>query len=177
MMTMRLAASLYLLIQPTQLLAAPTSSENVTITLPTGARIYTNPGEICAPASWSNIIVFYLTNYLAHIATVRMAPDQSPWQKNEFGISCLFFPAIGLEKAIYYILGCSSLAREPLQKAARAGALFHVVRTTMWKPKPGDHLENCVLFDDGHREDSINGTCYLRKLNGYRLMSFSFTDE
>jgi len=158
MMGMSLAARLLpLLTLPPNVLAAPHFYQNVTIPMPPGTRVFTNPNEICLPASWTDILAFYLANYLAHVATLRLEPDTTTASKVLHATFCLIFPATGLDKAMDYILSCASFCRDPLQKAARAGALFHVVRRQGWKPMAGVHVENCVFFDDGGRDESING--------------------
>jgi hypothetical protein len=76
MMGMGLAAKLLpLLTLPPNVLAAPVLYQNVTIPMRPGTRVFTNPNEICLPASWTDILVFYVANYLAHVATLRLKPD------------------------------------------------------------------------------------------------------
>jgi hypothetical protein len=163
-MAINIVTQLIILLPPSQVLAASILSKNVTIAVPAGTRVYTNPDEICQGSSWTDILVFYLANYLAHIATVRTGLDPKVGMQIFYTIACLFFPAIGLEKSVRYILSCASLAHDPLHKAARAGALCHVVRHHRnWKPIEDQRLENCVLFDDECQDGSINGTSELRK--------------
>jgi hypothetical protein len=88
---------------------------------------------------------------------MRLEPDMTMQWKMAFAFVCLIFPATGLTKAIHYMLSCASISRDPLQRAARAGALFHVVRDHGWKPLSGTRLENCVFFVDGGQDESTDG--------------------
>jgi hypothetical protein len=101
--------------------------KNLTIPVPNGTTFYQNPTEICTPAGWMDIVLFFLANYVAHLATIRIEPG-STWGTSFITfLSCFFFPLYGLQNALNSILHGSMIAPEQIQKAVRVGALCMVV--------------------------------------------------
>lgn len=105
----------------------PTLLTNITISAPVGSRFEPNPPGVCTPASWSDILLFFAANYLAHLATVRVDAGSTFLRSFKTYISCFFFPLNGLQNALNCILHCSMAAPDEVQKAVRAGALCIVV--------------------------------------------------
>jgi len=83
---------------------------------------------LCRPATWIDILVFYLGNYFAHAGTVITLPGQSVASSLASIIVALLFPGGGILRALRIIFSRPILARTPLQTAARADALYAVVR-------------------------------------------------
>src|SRR5436190_23771873 len=110
----------------------------LTITVPQRTRYYQNPDVLCLPASWTDIISFFVANYFAHAATVRNGPGTDSTSKIANLITSLLFPAWGLSRAISDILSFSSFVKSDLEAAARAGAFSMVIRSSAWQPTTGD---------------------------------------
>ncbi|KAM7217459.1 hypothetical protein V8F06_007090 [Rhypophila decipiens] len=77
---------------------------------------YTHP-------TWTDIMVFYLGNYVAHAATVNIDPGQPILSSVLAVILVILFPGTGIEKALLAIYSRAVLPPTELQQAARAGAL------------------------------------------------------
>jgi hypothetical protein len=116
---------LVLLYLPT--MTADSALHNITIAVPDGTRVYQNPSEICTPASWMDILLFYIVNYVAHVGTVRLPPGHKLPTPALYALS-FFFPLTFFTTAVDCILDCVIFATSPLQKAARAGSLCMVDR-------------------------------------------------
>lgn len=87
----------------------------------------TNPNVICRPAKWTDVVVFYLGNYIAHAATTLSLPGQSPLGLVFVILAALFFPISGVFRGFRAISTMAIFAETELQTAARAGALCMVV--------------------------------------------------
>ena len=99
------------------------------ITLPTGTSNHGDPELLCLPTKWTDVIVFFLGNYLAHAATLRSVPGRSVYQSFVAMLTALFFPVSGVRLGVRGIFSLAALAKTDLQVAARAGALCKVIRT------------------------------------------------
>lgn len=92
---------------------------------------FTHNGDcelFCKPATWKDIIVFYLANYVAHVATVVTEPGESPLTSIISLALVLFFPGAGIVKGALAISSGAVFASTELRQAARAGALCVVVK-------------------------------------------------
>ncbi|PVH97184.1 hypothetical protein DM02DRAFT_89579 [Periconia macrospinosa] len=115
--------------------AAALTLQNITLPLPQGTTNHATPGLLCTPAKWSDIITFYLVNYVAHAATVLTRPGERSADYLVSAIGSLLYPALGMFRGIEAILGGAIFARnDDLRKAARSGALCMVVRGKDWRP-------------------------------------------
>jgi len=112
--------------------------KNITITVPDGTSNHGDPNLICKPTTWTDIIVFFLGNYLAHAATIKSLPGEYAGSFSFAVVVALLFPPTGMARGLSAIFSFSKLSKTDLQSAARAGALCMVVRTSDWKPQPGD---------------------------------------
>ena len=90
-------------------------------------------------ATWE-VLKFIATNYLAHAFTVNVAPGYGGVYSLIFSVASLAFPYIGLVTACRSLELMATLERDPLQRAAKAGALCMVARTKYWKG-PNDNNE------------------------------------
>jgi hypothetical protein len=119
--------------------------QNITIPLPNGSSDHENPGLLCTPTKWSDIIIFYPANYAAHAATTRSLPGEKTRGIIMVVLIALFFPAAGAFRGILGITSLAIWAKTDLEMAAKAGALFMVVRGPDWEPRDGNTLENTIL--------------------------------
>lgn len=83
---------------------------------------------LCRPAAWTDIVVFYLGNYVAHAATIVTTPGESPAHTLTTFLIALLWPGGGVRKGLEAILSGAIFARTELERAARSGALCAVVK-------------------------------------------------
>ncbi|KAF8542014.1 hypothetical protein BDD12DRAFT_641404, partial [Trichophaea hybrida] len=81
---------------------------------------------------------YIASNYIAHSFTIKLAAGYGSSYGILFGFASLFFPYICLVTASRSLEQMSILEKDPMKRAARAGALCMVVQTKFWKPNPGD---------------------------------------
>lgn len=97
------------------------------------------------------ILVFFVTNYLAHAATIVGYPGESLVDNVLGFVFAILFPASGIIRGLSAIFRHAELERTPdalrgthkstpLEVAARAGALCHVIRSEAWLPRNGDSV-------------------------------------
>jgi len=91
------------------------------------------PGLVCRPATWTSIAAFFVSNFVAHVFTIKQDPDQSASTTLLAGLATLCYPVFGLVKATSALLRS---ARSPfrssqsaLERAHNAGALCMLVWT------------------------------------------------
>ncbi|KAH7136981.1 putative pogo transposable element [Dactylonectria estremocensis] len=108
-----------------------------------GITHHGNCNLLCRPASWTDILVFYLVNYVAHAATVTTRPGQSMLTSLFTIAIALLLPGGGVRCGIQAIFNLAKFADTDLQVAARAGALCAVVkiRDALPDPQPDSHAE------------------------------------
>jgi hypothetical protein len=102
---------------------------NGNITLPAGTTSHGTPGLLCLPTKWTDVVVFFLGNYVAHAATIRLEPGTSTVDTVLFVVRALLIPVSGVNGGIRGILSLAKFGKTDLQIAARAGALCQVIRT------------------------------------------------
>ena len=122
--------------------SATSPSQNSTIPPPEGTFNHGIPNLLCTPSTWSNVATFFLANYIAHAATVKIDPGQPMLLGFWSMLLALILPTFGAYKGLDAIRRCAIFGSSPLQKAKKAGALCEVVRTQDWTPQPG--LDNLV---------------------------------
>lgn len=104
-----------------------------------------DPNLFCRPSKWTDVAVFLLGNYVAHVATIHSSPGQSTLETILFSITALFLPAAGILKAFQAIGSRAIFADTELQRAARAGALFVVQKIKVDNRMPRDEENNMSL--------------------------------
>jgi hypothetical protein len=105
-----------------------------------------DPNLACTDATWQSIVVFLLANYVAHCATVKAYPGESTGSLVRATFFALLQPVSGTLRAVDSIRRHSRLkGTNDLQRAARAGALCMVVRTSDWKPQAGDVIKGVKI--------------------------------
>ena len=94
-----------------------------TFNVPEGSTNHGDPNLLCVPPSWSDLAVFFGTNYLAHAATLVTRPGQSFVETIVDTANALFIPGSGMIHAIRVLFYDTDIHRTspPLKKAARAG--------------------------------------------------------
>lgn len=108
--------------------ATPTSqTQNSTVDLPVGTSNHGDSKLICIPAKWSDIITFYLGNYVAHVITIISYPGASTMETIIAVISAFLLPGAGIFRALRAIFSKSRFAEDDLRAAARAGALCTLI--------------------------------------------------
>ena len=113
---------------------------NRTIVLP---ETVTNHGDstiICLPVKWTNVIMFFTSNYLLHVGTVRSRPGDTGRVNALDACVALLFPYAGVIRGLEGLLRMPVLTRNQLQRAARAEALCVVTRDQTWTPRRGDRI-------------------------------------
>lgn len=119
--------------------------KNITIVVPDGSSDHGDPNLLCTPSSWTDVLTFYLGNYVAHAATVISLPGESTISTIKVSLSALLFPTSGLLRGMLAISTFAMFAKTDLQKAARSRALCMVIRSQSWKPHAGDIASDAIL--------------------------------
>ncbi|KAF2671730.1 hypothetical protein BT63DRAFT_476594 [Microthyrium microscopicum] len=89
-----------------------------------------DPNLQCVPTRWSDVIIFFLGNYIAHAATVVQYPGSAPIVSIQNVFYALLFPVTGTTRGLKSIASCAVfyMHKSDLECAARAGALVKVVK-------------------------------------------------
>jgi hypothetical protein len=102
---------------------------NFTLTVPEGSTNHRNPKLLCTPPEWYDFIIFFFTNYVAHASTVVPEPGQSPLRAGVYILLALTLPGSAVFRAVTAIARhVATETKNPLRRAARAGALCMVLR-------------------------------------------------
>jgi len=121
---------------------------NITITVPEGTSNHGDPDILCVPSKWTDILLFYAVNYLAHAVTVKSLPGEKLEETAYYIAMALIYPYSGLLRGIEAIIRRAAWYRgNELQQAARAGALCVVVRDRTWKPLNGQIVSGCEICE------------------------------
>jgi hypothetical protein len=111
-------------------------------TLPPTVSNHGDPHLLCLPAKWTDIIVFYLGNYVAHAATTKTEPGQNRYIIIFVVVGALLFPVSGLYRGLYAIFSFAIFGKTDLQIATRAGALVMIVAEQQEPSDEGKHPTN-----------------------------------
>lgn len=123
--------------------AAPFNSStpgNITVSVPEGTSNHGDPKLLCTPTGWKDVAIFFLGDFAAHVATVKLHPGESILSAPLAMIFAFFFPTSSITRGLEAIIRHARTGSTPLQKAQKAGALCEVVRTHDWEPQPGDYV-------------------------------------
>ena len=110
-------------------------TRNMTIEVPQGTTNHGDPTLLCIPPTWIDIIKFFMLNYFAHALTVVSFPGESTLDMIINVIAAIVFPTSGAMRGMNVLMRCSIFELTDLRKAARSGALYMVVRSSLWKPQ------------------------------------------
>ncbi|KAI9781970.1 MAG: hypothetical protein M1839_005563 [Geoglossum umbratile] len=111
------------------IIPAALAGNNSTIVVPPKASNHGDPNLLCLPAAWTDIVVFLLGNYVAHAATIKTLPGESPIGVMIAAVAALLFPMAGAVRGLDAIMSFAILGANDLEKAARAQALCMVKKT------------------------------------------------
>lgn len=106
---------------------------------------------VCRPAKWTDILIFFVGNYLAHAATTKTMPGQSPLTSCRVILAALLFPTSGVFRGFGAIRTRAIFAETELQMAARAGALCMIIKD-----------KRCISPEDVHADGGGRGRIQLR---------------
>jgi len=110
------------------LLFAVATLGNISAAAPQNVSDHGNSDLYCRSTTWTDIIVFYLGNYVAHAATTMSLPSHTLYDAAFTFVAALLFPASGVTRGVRAILRRAIFADTELQTAARSGALCMVVK-------------------------------------------------
>ena len=129
----------------------PLNTQNITIEVPNGTTNHGEPYSFCTPATWSNIASYLLLNYVAHGATVVSYPGEPSFDMLLCMMAAILFPTFGVIRALNFIVRHPVLpSNNNLKVATRSGALCMLIRSSSWKPRPGDNIRNALINDSGN---------------------------
>ncbi|KIW94732.1 uncharacterized protein Z519_04709 [Cladophialophora bantiana CBS 173.52] len=120
-------------------IAAEPTAQSTNATLPNGISNHGDPNLLCTSTKWSDVAFFFIGNYAAHAGTVVSLPGESTMDFVVTVLLALVFPSSGALRGFRFIRN-STMTRDPLHVALKAGALCMVVRAPNWSPKSGDCL-------------------------------------
>ncbi|MCJ1331009.1 hypothetical protein MMC10_007696 [Thelotrema lepadinum] len=147
-------------------------AENITFTAPSGSTNHGNPNLICLPTQWYDVIVFFLTNYFAHAASIIVDPGADLHKNIAVILSALVLPGSGYVRAVLAIRDhAATEINNPLRRAARAGALCMVLRT----PKEKGRVKH-IIKDQRRRRDKEQESRKGRKRRGFQWWARTVVD-
>ncbi|KAK4182618.1 hypothetical protein QBC35DRAFT_395605 [Podospora australis] len=100
---------------------------NITLIVPEVSTNHGDPELLCTPAKWTDYLVFFFSNYVAHAVTTVAVPGQGLEATVFSFLYAIVCPASAIYRALNAITRHAATARKnPLTRAARAGALCMV---------------------------------------------------
>jgi len=96
--------------------------------------IFPDDSVDCSPTTWTDILSFFLLNYVAHAATTPSPPGVNWWGSFQYPFISVLFPFAGLGRASSIIFNNAYYGVDDLGKALSVGALAVAVRTKNWNP-------------------------------------------
>ena len=133
------------------------------------------------PPQWSDYVVFFATNYLAHAFTLVTRPGQHPIETIVSALNALFVPSSGALYALRGLFLRAGPRGNELERAARAGALCTVMKKSNMFPiryPEGPDSWRIHVFGECSRMKAlpaartVHGRCEIPKL--YRLVELPF---
>lgn len=141
---------------PLGLLPRQTTSTATPIT-PPGNIVFTSAGMCVRPAPWTQILSFFVTNYIARIATFKKTSGYEGSRDYFRTIVSLFVPFFGISEAASTIArGSRFLGKDEIGQALHAGTLCIVQRKQSWKPKNGDVIRGCTFEEPTKKSKKRN---------------------
>ncbi|TGZ82990.1 hypothetical protein EX30DRAFT_339238 [Ascodesmis nigricans] len=99
-----------------------------------------NLSPVSSQTQWIQLCIFFLTNYLLHLATVRSRPGDTNRAFVLDALLALLFPFSGAVRAVECILRAPIFQKNELKRIARSEAFCAVVRDETWTPRKGDKV-------------------------------------
>lgn len=118
---------------------------STTITIPDGVTYHPESQDICTSTSRTDIVSFFLGNYLSHVATVVRAPGEPLHITILNMLLVLLFPSFRAGRGLITIYRRARFYKDPLQQALKAQALVMVIRDREWTPQAGDSIRSLSL--------------------------------
>ena len=103
-------------------------------------------GLVCVPAAWSDVVSFFLVNYVAHAASIKPRAGEGTSSVMLTTFTALLFPFSGAMRGFVALTMRPRYKGDALQQAARAGALCVVSRTKDWRPIAGQEVTGCIFL-------------------------------
>jgi len=108
---------------------------NFTIALPASTSNHGDPHLLCPPTTWISVSIFFLGNYVAHAATVKLPPAVSAISNLRICFSALMMPASGLVLALRaFAHAVCGIGKSEAQRVGIAGGLCMYARSSGWRP-------------------------------------------
>ncbi|KAI9769287.1 MAG: hypothetical protein M1839_003764 [Geoglossum umbratile] len=137
--------------------AAPEETQTLNITVPKGSSNHGDPHLLCYPTKWTDIVVFFLGNYVSHSATVKAAPGEPSGSVFLLLLGSLLFPSTGIMRGLENIWSRAVFGKGAVEQALRSGALCMIVRSGDWKPETGDRVRNIKVEKVEAKKGSPSG--------------------
>jgi hypothetical protein len=99
---------------------------------------------VCVPVTWLDVLMFMFINYVLHAITVKSLPGETASATAFYHCISLLFPFTGAWRGLRGIKLAAIFGEDDLHRAARAGALCIVARSSNWKAKQGDEISGCI---------------------------------
>jgi hypothetical protein len=109
------------------------------VPLPSGATNHGDPHLLCTPTTLRDVALFFLANYGAHALTTISDPGQQLSATVQSTILALLFPVSGATRGFYTIIRGARWEKDELRMAAKAGALYTVVKRRGFVQNPFVH--------------------------------------
>lgn len=109
----------------------------------------------CQPASWADLIIFFIGNYVAHTVTLKPFSGESASRGSFYGFLALLFPFTGIWRGFQGIASAVIFAENTLQVALRARALCVVGRSEEWRPLAEETVSGCIIQDGQSPKTSV----------------------
>ena len=106
----------------------------------------------CEKTTWYDVCWYFFANYLLHALSVRSLPGENAYSSTAFKLCCLLVPYTGVRRGLSLISRASSLTKDDLQAAARAGALCMVIRKPDWRPQDGQIVRGCQVKESAEEQ-------------------------
>lgn len=120
----------------------------------------------CIPATWQDVLIFVLVNYITHAMTVNSLPGESVAASVIYNLVALVFPFTGAWRGIRAVKSAAIFGEDRLQQAARAGALCIVARSMHWQPIGEEKIHGCTLQGPVGMEFSEPAVLVVREYQG-----------
>src|SRR6187549_619267 len=87
-----------------QVSSHPLVLANITVEAPVGTSNHGEKHLLCRPTRATDVLVFFLGNYVAHVATVKRLPGQTIPQSLLSRAFAFFFPSSGIVRGLRCIV-------------------------------------------------------------------------
>ncbi|KAH7138254.1 hypothetical protein B0J11DRAFT_10868 [Dendryphion nanum] len=144
----------------------------MTVLVPEGSTNHGMENLICSPAQWTDYLIFFAINYVAHAFTLMSPPGETTSETIMSGIWAFFVPGTGAIRSLRWIFSHAITASGAFQEALRAGAVCMVVK------KKNEGLERDDWFQQTFKGNTvrlvpidriIHGECKMPDDGGYFL--------